>query len=113
MIDHTGEIMGQTTNGIYSDIRRPRQTQGGARQGIILLTLVSDYYYYSSSTTTTPPLLLLLWVSEVTLGIFGVQFWGFSVLQRHGVSPPGGDCFEAVLLLAAAGNRISRKMLFF
>ena len=27
-----------------------------------------------------------LWVSEVTLGIFGVQFWGFSVLQRHGVS---------------------------
>ena len=26
---------------------------------------------------------------------------------------PGGDCFEAVLLLAAAGNRISRKMLFF
>ena len=28
-----------------------------------------------------------LWVSEVTLGIFGVQFWGFSILQRHGVSP--------------------------
>ena len=27
------------------------------------------------------------------LGIFGVQFWGFSVLQRHGVSPPGGDFF--------------------
>ena len=27
--------------------------------------------------------------------------------------PPGGDFFEAVLLLAAAGNRISRKMLFF
>ena len=26
-----------------------------------------------------------LWVSEVTLGIFEVQFWGFSVLQRHGV----------------------------
>ena len=25
-------------------------------------------------------------VSEVTLGIFGVQFWRFSVLQRHGVS---------------------------
>ena len=35
-------------------------------------------------------LLLLLWVSEVTLGIFGVQFWGFSVLQRHGVSLPAG-----------------------
>ena len=26
-----------------------------------------------------------LWVSEVTLGIFGVQFWGFSVLHCHGV----------------------------
>ena len=34
--------------------------------------------------------------SEVTLGIFGVQFWGFSVLQRHGVSPPGGDFFHGV-----------------
>ena len=39
-----------------------------------------------------------LWVSEVTLGIFGVQFWGFSVLQRHGVSPPGGDFFHGVFL---------------
>ena len=27
--------------------------------------------------------------------------------------PPGVDFFEAVLLLAAAGNRICRKMLFF
>ena len=26
-----------------------------------------------------------LWVSEVTLGIFGVQFWVFSVLHCHGV----------------------------
>ena len=26
--------------------------------------------------------------------------------------PPGGDFFEAVLLLAAAGNRISRKYCF-
>ena len=26
---------------------------------------------------------------------------------------PGDDFFEAVLLLAAAGNRICRKMLFF
>ena len=41
-------------------------------------------------------LLLLLWVSEVTLGIFGVQFWGFSVLQRHGVSLPAGDFFHGV-----------------
>ena len=30
-----------------------------------------------------------LWVSEVTLGIFGVQFWGFSVLHCHGVFPSG------------------------
>ena len=38
-----------------------------------------------------------LWSSEVfSLGIFGVQFWGFSVLQRHGVSPPGGDFFHGV-----------------
>ena len=28
-------------------------------------------------------------VSEVTLGIFGVQFWGFSVLHCHGVFPSG------------------------
>ena len=26
-----------------------------------------------------------LWVSEVTWGIFGVQFWSFSVLHCHGV----------------------------
>ena len=30
-----------------------------------------------------------LWVSEVTLGIFGVQFWGFSVLHCHCVFPSG------------------------
>ena len=30
-----------------------------------------------------------LWVSEVTLGIFGKQFWGFSVLHCHGVFPSG------------------------
>ena len=30
-----------------------------------------------------------LWVSEVTLGIFGVQFWGFSVLHCHDVFPSG------------------------
>ena len=35
-------------------------------------------------------------VSEVTLGIFEVQFWGFSVLQRHGVLLPGGDFFHGV-----------------
>jgi len=40
-------------------------------------------------------------------------FWNLLVLQRHGVSLPGSYFFEAVLLLAAAGNRICRKMLFF
>ena len=39
------------------------------------------------------------------------------VLQRHGVLPLGGDFFEVVWLLAAADNRICRKicrqMLFF
>ena len=35
-------------------------------------------------------------VSEVTLGIFEVQFWGFSVLQRHSVLLPGGDFFHGV-----------------
>ena len=42
-------------------------------------------------------ILLLLWVSEVTLGIFRVQFWGFSVLQRHGVFLPAGDFFHGDL----------------
>ena len=27
---------------------------------------------------------------------FRVQFWGFSVLQRHGVSLPAGDFFHGV-----------------
>jgi len=35
-------------------------------------------------------------VSEVTLGMVGVQFWRFSVLQRHGVSLPGGDFVHGV-----------------
>ena len=39
-----------------------------------------------------------LWVSEVTLGSFLARFWNLFVLQRHGVSPPAGDFFEAVLL---------------
>ena len=39
-------------------IRRPRQTQGGARQGIILLTLVSDYRSSSSSSSCLRPSLL-------------------------------------------------------
>ena len=37
---------------LQSDIRRPRQTQGGARQGIILLTLVSDYYRSRRSSSS-------------------------------------------------------------
>ena len=34
------------SNQVYPCIRRPRQTQGGARQGIRHLTLVSDYYHF-------------------------------------------------------------------
>ena len=51
-------------------------------------------------------------ISDDTLGSFSAWFWNELVLQRHGVSLPGGDFFEAVWLLAAAGNRIWRKMLF-
>ena len=39
-----------------------------------------------------------LWVSEVTLGIFGVQFWGFSVLHCHGVFPSGDQQQQQKLL---------------
>ena len=50
---------------------------------------------------------------QTTRFFFWAWFWNELalqlVLQRHGVSPPGGDFFEAVLLLAAAGNRICRN----
>ena len=49
-------------------------------------------------------ILLLLWVSEVTLGIFGMQFWGFSVLQRHGVFLPAGDFFHGVFHPGASSS---------
>ena len=52
-------------------IRRPRQTQGGARQGIIHWT-----FFFERK-------------SEVTLGIFEVQFRSFSVLHCHGDLPLG------------------------
>ena len=35
-------------------------------------------------------------VSDDTLGSFLAWFWNWLVLQRHGVSPPGSDFFEAV-----------------
>ena len=44
---------------------------------------------HSSSKKKKQPNHHFLWVSEVTLGIFGVQFWGFSVLHCHGVFPSG------------------------
>ena len=34
-------------------VRRPRQTQGGARQGIILLTVLSDYYRSRRSSSNS------------------------------------------------------------
>ena len=43
-------------------------------------------------------------ISDDTLGSFLAWFWNSLalqlVLQRHGVSPPGGDFFEAVLMLS-------------
>ena len=56
-------------------------------------------------------IILLLWVSEVTLGIFGVQFWGFSVLQRHGVFLPAGDFFHGVFHPGASSSSSSSKSL--
>ena len=44
---------------------------------------------HSSSKRKKQPNHHFLWVSEVTLGIFGVQFWGFSVLHCHGIFPSG------------------------
>ena len=44
-----------------------------------------------------------LWVSEVTLGIFGVQFWGFAVLHCHGVFPK--IAVAAAKASAAAGGK--------
>ena len=37
-------------------------------------------------------------ISEETLDSFLAWFWNLFILQRHGVSPPAGDFFEAVLL---------------
>ena len=53
-----------------------------------------------------------LWVSEVTLGIFGLQFWGFSVLHCHGVFLSGNQQEEKVAKLhihIAAARGKSRK----
>ena len=45
-----------------------------------------------------------LWVSEIMLGIFGVQFWGFSVLHCHGVFPIRGPAAAAKASAAAGGK---------
>ena len=54
-----------------------------------------------------------LWVSEVTLGIFGVQFWGFSILHCHGVFPIRGPAAAAAAAAekasAAAGGKGSQN----
>ena len=49
-----------------------------------------------------------LWVSEVTLGIFGVQFWGFSVLQSHGVLLPGAAFFHGVFLFGGPDVKVAK-----
>ena len=52
-------------------------------------------------------------ISDGTLGTFLAWFWNQFVLQSHGVFLPGAAFFEVVFLRAAAGNRNSRKRLFF
>ena len=58
---------------------------------------VAKLHIHSSSKRKKPPKFIAAarrksrqnhhfpWVSEVTLDIFGVRFWGFSVLHCHGV----------------------------
>ena len=49
----------------------------------------------------------------MTLGTFLAWFWNLLVLQRHGVFPPAGDFFEAVLLQQPQATEAVEKMLFF
>ena len=48
-----------------------------------------------------------------TLGTFLAWFWNLLVLQRHGVFPPAGDFFEAVLLQQPQATEAVEKRLFF
>ena len=50
-----------------------------------------------------------LWVSEVTLGIFGVQFWGFSVLHCHGFSHPGTSSSSKSLHIHSSSKRKKQR----
>ena len=49
-------------------------------------------------------------ISEVTLGTFLAWFWNLLVLQRHGVFPPAGDFFEAVLLQQPQATEAVEKL---
>ena len=51
-------------------------------------------------------------ISEVTLGTFLAWFWNLLVLQRHGVFPPAGDFFEAVLLQQPQATEAVEKCCF-
>ena len=51
-------------------------------------------------------------ISEVTLGTFLAWFWNLLVLQRHGVFPPAGDFFEAVLLQQPQATEAVEKSCF-
>ena len=51
-------------------------------------------------------------ISEVTLGSFLAWFWNLLVLQTHGVFPPAGDFFEAVLLSSRRQQKLSKKVVF-
>ena len=53
-----------------------------------------------------------LWVSEVTLGIFGVQFWGFSVLHCHGVFS-SGDQQQQQKSLQQQEEKVAKIIIFY
>ena len=49
-----------------------------------------------------------LWVSEVTLGIFGARIWGFSVLHCHGVFPSGDQQQQQQKLLQQQEDKVAK-----
>ena len=106
-------------------IRRPRQMQGGARQGIILLTLVSDYYHLhyhgvfpsgscllnrrsSSSNSSSSNQQQLDWM---VFSHLATVFWTEGAAAAATSSSWTGWCFPIWQLFF--GVRVCRKILFF
>ena len=94
-------------NHVKPIIRRPRQMQGGARQGIRQASLGAGAAAAAGGKSSQNH--HALWVSEVTLGIFGVQFWGFSVLHCHGVCLSGDQQEEKVAKLHIPSSSKRKK----